>query len=169
MVIYHAGKRQNWTRLPQSPMCGPQRLVTCPRVNTRCLTVSRLLLFSRYVMSDSLWAHEWQRARLLCPPPSPRVCSNSRPLRRWCYLTISSSAAFSLCLQSFPASGSGTLMIREWDAGVNSGHSTGLFPGRPGRWRPRLACLAWPSQQPHHREGTRKGARVLLFQGWQVH
>ena len=35
------------------------------------------------------------------------VCSNSCPLSQWCYLTISSSATpFSLCLQSFPASGS---------------------------------------------------------------
>ena len=35
------------------------------------------------------------------------VCSNSRPLSQWCYLTILSSAApFSSCLQTFPASGS---------------------------------------------------------------
>ena len=47
-----------------------------------------------------------EHARLLCPPPSPRVCPNS-PLRRWRYLTVSSSAApFSSCLQSFPALGS---------------------------------------------------------------
>ena len=45
--------------------------------------------------------------RLLCPPPSPRVCSNSWPLSLWCYLTISFSVApFSSCPQSFPASGS---------------------------------------------------------------
>ena len=38
---------------------------------------------------------------------SPRVCSSSCPLSQWCYLITSSSAAlFSLCLQSFPASGS---------------------------------------------------------------
>ena len=36
---------------------------------------------------------------------SPRVCSNSYPLSRWCYATISSSVAPS-CPQSFPASGS---------------------------------------------------------------
>ena len=50
---------------------------------------------------------ELQHTRLLCPPLSPRVCSNSCPLSQCCYLTISSSAAlFSFCLQSFPASGS---------------------------------------------------------------
>ena len=58
-------------------------------------------------MSDSLWPHGLQHTRLLCPPLSPRVCSNSCPLSRWCYLTISSSVVpFSSCLQSFPASGS---------------------------------------------------------------
>ena len=42
-----------------------------------------------------------------CPSLSPRVCSNSRPLNRWCHPTISFSVIpFSSCLQSFPASGS---------------------------------------------------------------
>ena len=41
------------------------------------------------------------------PSLSPGVCSNSYPLSRWCYPTISSSvSAFSSCPQSFPASGS---------------------------------------------------------------
>ena len=45
--------------------------------------------------------------RLLCPPLSPRVRSNSYSSTWWCYLTISSFAApFSFCPQSFPASGS---------------------------------------------------------------
>ena len=58
-------------------------------------------------MSDSLWPHGLPHTRLLCPSLSPVVCSNSCPLSRWCYLTISSSAAsFSFGLQSFPTSGS---------------------------------------------------------------
>ena len=66
-----------------------------------------LLLFSRSVMFSSLWHHGLQHARLPCPSPSPGVCSNSCPLRRWCHPTISSSVVpFSSCLQSFPASGS---------------------------------------------------------------
>ena len=36
-----------------------------------------LLLFSHSVMSNSLWPHEQQHARLPCPSLSPRVCSNS--------------------------------------------------------------------------------------------
>ena len=50
----------------------------------------------------------WTLARQ-APRPllSPRVFSNSCPLSRWCYLTISSSVApFSLSFQSFPTSGS---------------------------------------------------------------
>ena len=39
--------------------------------------------------------------RLLCPPLSSRVRSNSCPLSLWWYLTI---LPFSFCLQSFPAS-----------------------------------------------------------------
>ena len=58
-------------------------------------------------MSDSLWPHELQHARLPCPSLSPRICSNSCPLSWCCYLTISSSATLvSFCLQSHPASGS---------------------------------------------------------------
>ena len=61
-----------------------------------------LLLFSRWVLSDSLWPHGLQHDKLLCPPLSSRVCLNSCPLSQ---LTISSSViSFSSCLQSFPAS-----------------------------------------------------------------
>ena len=46
-------------------------------------------------------------ARLLCPPLSPRVCSNSCLFSQWCHSTISSSAApISSGLQSSPSSGS---------------------------------------------------------------
>ena len=52
-----------------------------------------LLLFSGSVVSDTLQPHGLQHARLPCPPLSPRVCSNSCLLSRWCYLSISSSFA----------------------------------------------------------------------------
>ena len=64
-------------------------------------------MFSHYVMSNSLWPHGQQHARLPCPSLSSRVFSNSCPLSWWCYLTSSFSAApFYFSLQSFPASGS---------------------------------------------------------------
>jgi len=63
--------------------------------------------FSCSVMSDSLRPQGLQHARLPCPSPTPRACSNSCPLSQWYHSTISSSVVpFSSCLQSFPASGS---------------------------------------------------------------
>ena len=63
--------------------------------------------FSCSVMSNSLWPHEMQHTRLLCPLTSPRTCSNSCPLSQWCHPTISYSVVpFSSSLQSFLASGS---------------------------------------------------------------
>ena len=61
--------------------------------------------FSHSVMSDSFRPHGLQHTRPPCPSPTPRVYSNSCPLSRGCYPTISSSVVpFSSCLQSFPAS-----------------------------------------------------------------
>ena len=73
-----------------------------------CYSVTKLCLCEMLFLSrDSLRLRGLQHARLLCPSLSPRLCSNSYPLSRWCYLTISSSATcFSFGLQSFPASGS---------------------------------------------------------------
>ena len=73
-----------------------------------CIYVyQRSVQFSCSVMSDSLWSHGLQHARLPCPSPIPRAYSNSCTLNWWCHLTISSSAVpFSSCLQSFPAPGS---------------------------------------------------------------
>ena len=61
--------------------------------------------FSRSVVSNSLWPHELQHARSLCPSPTPRVHSNSCPSSWWCHPAISSSVVpFSSCPQSLPAS-----------------------------------------------------------------
>ena len=60
------------------------------------------MLFSCSVMSDSLQPQGLQHARILCPSPSPGVCSNSCPLSQWCHPTILSSVVpFSSCLESF--------------------------------------------------------------------
>ena len=54
---------------------------------------------------DYLLEFAQQHTRLSCPWLSPGVCSDSRPLIQWCYLSISSSViSFSSCLQPFPAS-----------------------------------------------------------------
>ena len=58
-------------------------------------------------MSNSLWPHGLQHARLPCPSLAPEVCSNPCPLSQWCHPTISFLATLvSSCPQSFPASGS---------------------------------------------------------------
>ena len=52
-------------------------------------------------MTNSMQPHGLQHARLLCSSLSPRVCSNSCPLRWWCYVTSSCSATlFSFGFQS---------------------------------------------------------------------
>ena len=58
--------------------------------------------FNCSVMSDSLWSHGMQHARLPCPS-TPRACSNSCPSSRWCHPTVLSSVIPFSCLQSFPA------------------------------------------------------------------
>ena len=56
-------------------------------------------------MSDSLWRHGLQHARLPCPSSTPGAYSNLCPLNQWCYPIISSSViSFSSCLQCFSAS-----------------------------------------------------------------
>ena len=63
--------------------------------------------FSHSVMSNFLRPHGLQHSRPPCPSPTPRVYSNSCPLRQWCHPTISPSVIpFSSHLQYFPASGS---------------------------------------------------------------
>ena len=58
-------------------------------------------------VSNSLWLHGLQHARLPCPSPTPEAYSNSYPLSQWFHPIISSSVVpFSSYLQSFPASGS---------------------------------------------------------------
>ena len=37
---------------------------------------------------QTLPPHGLQHARLPCPSPTPRACSNSYPLNRWCHPTI---------------------------------------------------------------------------------
>ena len=83
-----------------------------------------LIQFICSVMSDSLWPHGLQHARLPCPSPTPGACSNSRPSTQWCHPTISSSVISSFCLQSFSASGSFS-MSQFFTSG---GQSIGVLP-----------------------------------------
>ena len=76
--------------------------------------------FSHLVMSDSLQTPWTASHGVPCPSPTPRACSNSSSLSRWCHPTISSSVApFSSCLQSFPVPGS-FLMSQLFATGAQS-------------------------------------------------
>ena len=81
--------------------------------------------------------HGLQHARLPCPPLSPGVCSNSRPLSQWWYPTISSSVVpFSSCLQSFPASGSFPISQFFASGGQSIGASASILPMYIQDWFP---------------------------------
>ena len=88
-IVFSEGfaRPQNWT--PVSCIAGS--------VFTVWVT-GKPMLFSCSVVSNTLLL---QQAGLPCPSPSPRACSDSCPLSRWCHPTISSSVvpfppAFSL-------------------------------------------------------------------------
>ena len=93
--------------------------------------------FSCSVVSNSLWPHGLQGARLPCPSPTPGACSDSCPSSQWCHSTISSSVIpFSSCLQSFPASGSFPVSRFSASGGRSTGASASVLPGDYflGKW-----------------------------------
>ena len=103
--------------------------------------------FSRSVVSESLQPHELQHARLPCPSPTPRACSNSCPSSRCCHPTISSSVVpFSSCPQSFPASGSFPMSQFFSSGGPNIGTSASasVLPMNIQDWFP-LGWTGWIS------------------------
>ena len=114
-----------------------------------CHFLSTSIQFSFSVMSNSFRPHEPQHTRPPCPSPTPRVYPNPCPLSRWCHLTISSSVVpFSLCPQSFPASGSFPMSQVFTTGGQSIGvsASTSVFPMNTQDWSP-LGWTGWISLQ----------------------
>ena len=113
--------------------------------------ISLLHQFSsvQLLISNSLWSHGLQHARLPCPSPTPGVYADSCPLSQWCHPAISSSVIpFSSCPQSFPASGSFPVsQLVAW-----GGQSTGVsalilvLPMNIQDWFP-LGWIGWISLQ----------------------
>ena len=105
--------------------------------------------FSHSVMSDCLWRHELQHARLPCPSPVLRAYSNSCPSSQWCHPTISpSDVPFSSCPQSFPASGS--FLMSQLASGSQSiavPVSASVLPMNIQDWFP-LGLTGWISYSP---------------------
>ena len=136
----------------------PHHLSEFAQVHVHCISdaiqpshlISYLSIqFSCSVMSDSLWPHGLEHARLLCPSPALRACSDSCPSSRWCHPTISFSVVpFFSCLQSFPASGSFQMsQFFTWcgqSIGVSA--STSVLPMNIQDWFP-LGWTGWISLQ----------------------
>ena len=99
-------------------------------------------------MYNSLWPYELQHARLPCPPLSPRVCSNSRPLSQWYHPNISSSITPSPPALNF----SQHQGLFQWVSSSSGGQSTGasasasVLPVNIQDWFP-LGWTGWISLQ----------------------
>ena len=86
-------------------LCGCKFSTALGNFQGAWLLGNMLSLCSHSILSNSLWPHGLQCAKLPCPSSSPGVCSNSCSSSWWCHPTVSSSVIpFSSCLQSFPAS-----------------------------------------------------------------
>ena len=105
-------------------------------------SANELLLFSRLVVSDSLRPHGLQHARLPCPSPTARACSNSCLEPAQTHVHHGSDAiqpshpsviSFSSCLQSFPASGSFPILT---SGGQSIEASASVFPMNIQGWFP---------------------------------
>ena len=94
--------------------------------------------FSHSVMSNSLWPHGLQHARLPCPSTTPGACSNLCPLSRWCHPTIPSSVIPFSCLESFPPSRSFPMSQFYASGGQNIGvsASASVLPMNIQDWFP---------------------------------
>ena len=103
--------------------------------------------FSHLVVSNSLWSHGLQHARLPCPSKTPRTYSNSSPLSWWCHPTLLSSVIpFSSCIQSFPASGSFQMSQFFVSGGQSTRVSASVLRNNIQDWFP-LGWTGWISLQ----------------------
>ena len=132
-------------------------------VSSSYLSIIYLFQLSHWVVSDSLWLHGLQHARLPCPSPTSGVYSNSCPLSQWCHPTISSSVIlFSSCLQSFPASGSFQTSQFFASGGQSIGVSAlaSVLPRNTQDWFP-LGWTGWISLQ--YKELTRVFSNTTVW------
>ena len=102
-------------------------------------------------MSDSLWPHGLQHARLPCPSLSPAVYSNSWPLSWWCHPNVLSCVfPISSCPQSFPTSGSFPMsqFFASGGQSVGASASASVLPVNIQNWFPfRLTSLILQSKR----------------------
>ena len=110
------------------------------------------MLFSQSLSRVWLYmTHRGQHARLPCPSPSPRACSNSCSLIWWCHPTISSSVIpFSSCLQSSPVSGSFPMswLFVSSNRSIGASASASVLPMNIQDWFPLelIGLISLPSR-----------------------
>ena len=96
--------------------------------------------FSHSVVSNSLWPHGLEHARLPCPLPTPGPYSDACPLSWWCHPTISSSVIrFSSYLQPFSTrifSKESVLPINGQHIGPSASASASVLPMNIQGWSP---------------------------------
>ena len=137
--------------------------------------------FSRSVVSNSLWHHGLQHARLPCPLLTPRAYSNSCPSSPGCHPAISSSVVpFSSCLQSFPASGSFQMsqFLTSGGQSIEVSASASVLPMHIQCWFP-LGWTGWiylqckgPSRVFFNKCSSKDqffGAQLSLWSNFHIH
>ena len=104
--------------------------------------------FSHSVVSNSLWPHGLQHARLPCLSSTPGACSDSCLLSWWCHPTISSSVVPSPPAFNLPASGSFPMSQFFTSGGQSIGvsASASVLPVNIQDWFP-LGLTSWISLQ----------------------
>ena len=129
-IIYQIFHNSDWKYTKYRPICSSVQ-------------------FSCSVVSNPLWLHGPQHARLPCPSPTPGAYPNSCPLSRWYHAAISSSVIpFSSCPQSFPASESFQMSHLFASSGQSIGvsASTSVLPMNTQDWSP-WGWTGWISLQ----------------------
>ena len=122
-------------------------------------------------MSDSLWPHGLQHARLPFPSPTPTVYSNSCPLSWSCHPTISSSViSFSSCLQSFPASWPFQMsqFLSSVGQSIGVSASASVLPMNIPDWFP-LGWTGWMSLQSKRLSRVASNTTVQKHQFFGAH
>ena len=128
---------RDWTWAPAVKAAGRNHCT-----NREFIMVSSVQLLSHVWLFVTTWTAAHQ---VPCPSPTPRACSNSHPLNRWCHPAISSSLVpFSSCLWSCPESES-LLMSQFFTSGgqgIEISASTSVLPMSIQDWFPlRLTGL----------------------------
>ena len=139
MLILHCIGRQVFFFLPLAP---PGHIWRNPKFST--FGVSSVQSLSHVWLFATSWTAATSPP---CPSPTPRACSNSCPLCRWCHPTISSSVVpFSSCLQSVPASGSFpmSLFFASGGQSIRVSASASVLPMSIQDWFP-LGLAGWIS------------------------